>query len=124
MTALDLLLVVVGGGAGAATRHLVVGWSRTRLGATPTGGTVLVNLLGSFVLGVVAAVVVGGGPGWLLPLVGVGWCGAVTTFGSHALEVAAGLRAGDRRGPVLNLAVSLLGCLLAVTLGWSLAAAL
>lgn len=118
MSALDLLLVVVGGAAGATSRHLIVGWARAHLGATPTGGTVLVNLVGSVVLGLVAATAAGGGPGWALTLLGVGYCGALTTFSSHALEVAAGLRAGQRRLPVLNLAVSLVGCLLAVSLGW------
>lgn len=124
MSGLDLVLVAVGGAAGASSRHLVVGWAQRALGATPTGGTVLVNVVGSFVLGLVAAVVASGGPGWVLALVGAGWCGAFTTFSSHAVEVAAALRAGRARVAVVNLAVSLIGCLLVVVLGWTLGSAL
>ena len=48
------LLVALGAAVGAAGRHLTNHWLRERFGATPAGGTLAVNLLGSFVLGVLA----------------------------------------------------------------------
>ena len=92
------LLVALGGALGAVCRHLVTTSMRSRLGATSAGAVLTINASGSLVLGLVA----GAAPGWLLPLVGVGFCGAYTTFATHAVEV------------VLNLA---LGLGLA-TLGW------
>ncbi len=73
-----LVWVVLGGAAGAVVRHLVGRW----LGAPR--GTFAVNVAGSFVLG---AVLASAGP-QVVALVGVGFCGALTTYSTFALEAA------------------------------------
>ncbi|MCB1239851.1 MAG: CrcB family protein, partial [Tetrasphaera sp.] len=98
------LLVALGAAVGAAGRHLTNHWLRERFGATPAGGTLAVNLLGSFVLGVLAGAAVDGG--WLA-LLGIGFCGAYTTFSTLALELWSAFEDGRRREVVANAALSL-----------------
>ena len=66
--------------------------------------TLAVNLLGSFVLGVLAGAAVDGG--WLA-LLGIGFCGAYTTFSTLALELWSAFEDGRRREVVANAALSL-----------------
>lgn len=113
------LLVAVGGGLGAVLRWQLSTKARAK-GATPAGGTLLVNVLGSFVLGVLAGW--GSRPDWVMPLLGVGVCGGLTTFSTHALEVVQAWRDLEPRHAVANLAISLVACLAAAALGWVLTA--
>ena len=113
------LLVAIGAALGAVCRHLVTTAMRSRLGATPAGAVLTVNASGSLLLGLVAGHASGAAPGWLLPLVGVGFCGAYTTFATHAVDVVSAARAGRTRHALVDLLLSLaLGGLL-VTLGYS-----
>ena len=112
------LLVVLGAAVGAMCRHLVMTALRTRLGATTAGGVLAVNASGSLLLGLVAGHAAGAAPGWLLPLVGVGFCGAYTTFATHAVEVASNLRSGAVRHAVADLALNLVLAMALVSLGW------
>lgn len=47
-----LLLVLVGGGLGAAARYLVSTWMAGRLGTAFPWGTLTVNVVGAFLIGV------------------------------------------------------------------------
>lgn len=84
----EWLLLVVGGAAGALARYGV----ETLLPApTPPGiplGTLTVNLVGALVLGVVirAAERAGDRLTWMRELLGVGFCGAFSTFSALSLE--------------------------------------
>ena len=73
-------------------------------------------------LGLAAGHASGAAPGWLLPLVGIGFCGAYTTFATHAVEVATALRSGRTRHAVADLGLNLALGLLLVSLGWTLTA--
>ncbi|CAA9438778.1 MAG: Fluoride ion transporter CrcB [uncultured Pseudonocardia sp.] len=73
--------VLLGGAAGAVVRHLVGRWLN-RDGAP--WGTAAVNVAGSFLLG---AVLSAAGPA-VVALVGTGFCGALTTYSTFALETA------------------------------------
>jgi CrcB protein len=83
-----LLLIALGGAAGATARYLVDSWVAQRaVGAFPWG-TLIVNLSGSLVLGLLFALAVERG---LLPApsrapVLVGFIGAYTTFSTLMLE--------------------------------------
>lgn len=114
------LLVVIGGALGALVRHEVTTRARRR-GTTTVGATMLVNLPGSFLLGLVAGLVHSGGPDWLLPLLGVGFCGGFTTFSSHAVEVAAAIQEQRVRHALVDLMVSLVVGVALAALGWDLA---
>jgi len=116
-----LLLVLVGGALGALARHEATTRTRER-GATAAGATMAVNLLGSLVLGLVAGAVQSGAPDWLLPLLGVGFCGAFTTFSSHAVEVAAAIQEQRARHALADLGLSLVLGVALAALGWWIAA--
>ncbi|MEO5610002.1 MAG: CrcB family protein [Ornithinibacter sp.] len=84
MTLTHALLVALGGSLGAPLRYAVNHVLRQRLATTPPFGTLAVNVSGSLVLGLLVGVGVTGSP---LLLVGVGFCGAFTTFSTLALEL-------------------------------------
>jgi CrcB protein len=81
------------------------------------GADLLVNLVGSFILGFLA------GPiprrTSLLLLVGIGFCGSLTTFSSWMLDVAKLIQAGRSSSGLLLIAASLaLGLLCALAGLW------
>jgi len=84
VTGLDALLVAVGAAAGAPARFTVSHVLRERLAAMPPVGTLSVNVVGSLVVGLLVGAGVSGST---LALVGVGFCGALTTFSTLALEL-------------------------------------
>jgi CrcB protein len=84
----QLLLVGLGGFGGAVLRWLVDGWVSERNPSAFPLGTFVVNLTGSFVLGVLFAWVLERDvlpPDVRLPLM-VGFLGAYTTFSTFMLE--------------------------------------
>ena len=115
------LLVALGAALGALARHLVTSSLRQH-GATAAGGVLTVNATGSLLLGLVAGHASGTGPGWLLPLVGVGFCGAYTTFATHAVEVASAARTGRTRHALADLGLNLVLGVALVSLGWAITA--
>ena len=117
MTAVDAVLVALGAALGAPLRYLVSHWSREGLHAVPTVGTILVNVVGSFALGLLVG---SGVDGRWEALVGVGFCGALTTFSTLALEVWGALTDRRRTEAVLNVALSLALGLGAAWLGYVL----
>ena len=105
--ALATALVGVGGALGAVSRHAV------GLRVEGRRSVLLVNALGSFVLGAVSAGAIGS-TGTLL--FGVGFCGAFTTFSSFAVgTVRAASETGTRAAATVaasNLATALAAFLL------------
>ena len=117
MTLTNTLLVALGAAVGAPLRYLTNHWVRQHLGGTPAAGTLVVNVVGSFVLGVLIGTGAASAP---LALVGIGFCGALTTFSTLALEIWDAM--SDDRYPhaVANVALSLTLGLGAAWLGWTL----
>jgi CrcB protein len=105
-------LVAAGGVAGAILRHLV--GQALESGSFPLG-TLVVNVVGSFVLG--AVTFLGAGDDVLL-LVGTGACGSFTTFSSFSVAVVELWEEGDRLRSVVFAAANLGGALAAVGLAW------
>jgi CrcB protein len=103
------LLVGLGGTCGALARY-----SLGQRVDSPSGGTLAVNLLGSFLLGALVAVPVDAP---LLQFLGTGFCGAFTTFSSFAVETVRLAETGEPGRALGNAAVTLAGALLAVALG-------
>lgn len=119
---MTLLLLSLAGGLGATLRFVtdatVVGRVRT---AMPVG-TLTVNILGSFLLGLVTGAVTRAAfPEPAAAIVGTGFCGGFTTFSTASVETARLWRA-DRPGLAVGYAaVDLAGSLLAALLGMTLA---
>ena len=93
----NLLLVMLGGAFGAGARHLVGRATLAWLGAGYPWGTLAVNLLGGFAMGLLA----GGlfrfgdhGEQWRL-LLGVGVLGGFTTFSAFSLDIVNMIERGD-----------------------------
>lgn len=83
------LLVMLGGAVGAALRFGIGVWSIQSFGDTFPWGTLIVNLSGGFLMGLLAGAVVREGAG--LPvhmLIGTGLLGGFTTFSAFSLEAA------------------------------------
>lgn len=99
------VLVLVGGAAGGLLREL---FGRLIVSDSWPWATLAANSLGSFVLGWVVARVVDPSRSELsIPLVGVGVCGALTTFGGLAEQVWSMLAGGRRAQALGYLGVSL-----------------
>lgn len=103
------LLVAAGGALGAGARYLLV----TMVTGRFPWSILIANIAGSFVLGVL---LVGADPGLLL-FAGVGFCGALTTFSTFALDTLVLAREGRRTASVSYVAVSVAGSILALIAG-------
>ncbi|MFI3298735.1 MAG: CrcB family protein [Rikenellaceae bacterium] len=93
----DILLVVVGSGIGGGLRYLINVLGQRLLPASYLFfTTMLVNVVGSFVIGLIfGALVLGEGRGILRPLLAVGFCGGFTTFSTFSAEGISLLQRGD-----------------------------
>ncbi|GAB2489141.1 hypothetical protein GCM10027030_24100 [Luteococcus sediminum] len=123
MSAFLVLVMALAGGAGAVCRHLVGQWVGARSSLALPLGTWLVNLLGSLVLGALAALTVRQGldAGWRLVL-GTGFCGGFTTFSTAAVETVRLVQQGRPGLALVHLLGGSLACVAAAAAGWLLAA--
>lgn len=86
MTPLQLVLLSVAGGLGAVLRFVVDGVLRSRIGARLPWGTALINVSGSFVLGLLTGLATRGMPEAVLLVAGTGLLGGYTTFSAASVE--------------------------------------
>ncbi|GAA4692325.1 fluoride efflux transporter CrcB [Nocardioides nanhaiensis] len=115
-------LVLLGGSVGAVLRYVVDVELRRRGRDGLPWATFAVNVVGSGVLGVVAAASTRGAPDWVGTLVGVGFCGALTTFSTFSTDTLA-LLEDDRVGAAVGYVTgSLVAGSAAFSLAWWLVA--
>lgn len=122
---MNVLLVMLGGIVGAVARVVVDSVLTHRFRPRWPLGTFTINVTGSLVLGLVTGLSLTHGlPAHARLLVGVGFCGAYTTFSTAAFEVVGLAR---HRPGVIASAYAVGGCLaslaaaalgLVVTGGW------
>lgn len=118
---MTVALVLLGGAVGAPLRYLTDLYVQSRRDSVLPWGTLIVNVVGSFVLGIVASAVVNvGAPSWLLTLVGTGFCGALTTFSTFGYESIRLIEEGSWVEALLNLGLSLALGFAACVAGWAL----
>jgi fluoride exporter len=93
---IKLLLIAIGGAAGALSRYGVAQAMRHLLGGGFPWGTLCVNLVGSFLIGLLAGVQLNAGHSpktQMLVVFGItGFLGAFTTFSAFSLESAGLIR--------------------------------
>ena len=83
----SLLQVAVGGAIGASARYLTNVSATRLLGHGFPWGTVVANVLGSFLMGVLVVVLAKKGGNHLAPLLMTGLLGGFTTFSAFSLDV-------------------------------------
>ncbi len=120
---MTLVLALVGGAIGAPLRYLTDLFVQARHDSVFPWGTLSVNAVGSLLLGVLAgAVSEAGAPEWLLTLGGTGFCGALTTFSTFGFETVRLIEDGSWVAALANVTLSVAVGLVAVAVGWWLAA--
>ena len=121
-------LAVAAGGALGSLARFGGGLAAARISQSMPWGTILINILGSFVIGFFGTLTLAGGrfpvsENWRI-FVMVGLCGGFTTFSAFSLQTLDLLRAGHPLKAAANVVLSVLLCLAAVAAGHVLAARL
>lgn len=121
MTLLVYVWVAVGGALGSVFRYMLGNAIARVAGDAMPWGTLLINILGSFVIGWFAAATVGGSRVAASPefrtFVMVGLCGGFTTFSSFSLQTLALYEDGEPLRALANIILSVVLCLGSVWLG-------
>ena len=122
------LWLAIGGALGTVSRYWLSGFVASTIGETFPWGTLIINVVGSFVIGFFATLTGPDGriivPSDARMFVMIGICGGFTTFSSFSLQTLNLARDGDflRAGTYIVLSVVL--CLFFVWLGYIAAAAI
>jgi fluoride exporter len=106
-----VLLLVLAGGAGAATRLVIDGAVRARWTTSLPWATIVINVTGSLALGVLTGLVLrqSASPD-LRMILGTGFCGGYTTFSTASFETVRLVQQGRVTGALLNgLGTAVLG---------------
>jgi len=120
---MNLLMIAIGGALGSVARFLTVNGANRLLGVGFPYGTMIVNILGSFLMGVAVAVLIdrldGDIPSRWAPFVMTGFLGGFTTFSAFSLDGYLLLENG-RLGAMVTYAVvsvvlSLIGLAIGIT---------
>lgn len=120
--------IAVGGAIGSVFRFWLSEGAAMAFGEDFPWGTVIANVTGCFVIGFVATLT--GPEGRVFAgtaarqFIMIGICGGYTTFSSFSLQTLTMLQSGDGTKAMLNVAASVVLCLLAVWVGHVTAAML
>ena len=124
----ETALYLAAGGALGTLARFGIGLLAAPISQSLPWGTILINILGSFVIGFVGTLTLAGGR---YPLsenlrlfLMVGMCGGFTTFSSFSLQTFDLLRGGAPVRAMINITLSVVLCLCAVAAGHGLAARL
>jgi CrcB protein len=114
----QVLLIAAGGSLGAVARYGMSTLAYHFANETFPWGTLAVNLMGSFLIGVFVelfetAII----PTDWRSFITIGFLGAYTTFSTYALETVNLLRDGELPLVAANIALSNIACILLVVLG-------
>ena len=116
--------VTIGSALGGLLRYAITRWTLT-LSASFPFGTVLINILGSFVIGYFGTLTLQSGKypasDNLRLFVMVGICGGFTTFSSFSLQTFDLMRTGAWGRALANVVFSVVLCVAAVAVGHLLA---
>lgn len=120
------LWIAFGGALGSVARFASTEWVQLRWPSSFPWGTLLVNALGSLIIGALAAV--SESSRWTLSLVArqfllIGVLGGFTTFSSFSLQTLMLMRSGAVLTAGLNVLASVALCLVAAWCGFALISA-
>jgi CrcB protein len=113
------IAIAVGGALGAVGRFAMSHQVYQLFGRDFAWGTLSVNVIGSFFMGLIAVLLVDKldlSSEWRAFLM-VGFLGAFTTFSTFSYETMQYIQIGEITKALLNIAVSVVSCLIAVWIG-------
>jgi fluoride exporter len=118
------LLIAIGSALGGVARHAVGLFVTQKWGSVFPWGTLTVNVVGSFSIGVLGALVAvsqrTSTADAVRELLMIGFLGGFTTFSAFSLQTLQLMRDGRPGYALANVSVSIAACLLAVWLGYVL----
>jgi CrcB protein len=119
----SILIISLGAIFGANARYFMSRYAAKILGPTFPYGTLMVNVIGSFIVGwfviwTTERVLID--PRWRLLII-IGFCGAFTTFSSYAYESMAYFEQGQWHLLVTNVLSNNILCLISAVAGMALA---
>jgi CrcB protein len=118
----DIVWVGLAGSVGAAARFVTDGMVRARVASRIPVGTIVINLAGSLLLGVLTGLVLfHHAPSTLTLVAGSGFCGGFTTFSTASFETVRLLQQGEFRAAGTNAGVTVVGAVAAAAAGLALA---
>ncbi len=120
---MQLFFIGIGGFVGAIARYTLSGGINLIFVGRFPYGTLVVNVLGSFLLGLVYVLALEKNiipPGLKVP-VSVGFLGALTTYSTFSLETVHLVNGGNYLYSILNISLNIVLSILAVVIGMSLA---
>ncbi|RJF93916.1 fluoride efflux transporter CrcB [Sphingomonas cavernae] len=115
----NLLLVMLGGALGSAARFGVGRLTLQQFGPHYPWGTLIVNLVGGFAMGLLAGLLArfGQGAEGYRYLIGIGLLGGFTTFSAFSLDAANMIERGALAGATIYALVSVIGSIVALFAG-------
>jgi len=120
--------IMLGSALGGGARYWCSGFAANHFGETFPAGTLLVNVVGSFVIGFFATLTAPDGRLFVSTearqFVMLGLCGGYTTFSSLSLQTLNLIRDGEITLAGVNIAASFVLCMLAVWFGHVAAASI
>jgi fluoride exporter len=122
------LWVALGGALGSVARFWINGLVIETTSATFPWGTLVINVTGSFVIGIIGALAIPEGRMdsqsrvFATQFLMIGVCGGYTTFSSFSFQTLSLLREREWLYAGGNVILSVVLCMLAVWLGWLLGA--
>lgn len=123
MSPLAWAAFLAAGAAGAVARHLADGLVSERTGGAFPLSTFLVNVSGSFLLGLLTGLsLYHGFPGTPRVVLGTGFCGAYTTFSTFTVDTVRLLEEGAVGEAFRNALGTLVACAVTAGAGMALAA--
>jgi fluoride exporter len=110
--------ICLGGAAGTGARYLIALWSAQRLGSAFPYGTLIVNLIGCFVIAALmhAALILAWSP-TVRAAITIGFIGGLTTYSSFNYETMRLIEEGALTAAAANLGATVIGGLVAGWLG-------
>ncbi len=118
----SVLIVALGGAAGAASRHMVGMWAMRLMGTEFPWGTLAVNIVGSLVMGIFIELLAlrFQGSNELRLLVATGFLGGFTTFSAFSLDVVTLWERGEAGLAAAYILASVIASIGALFLGLAL----
>jgi len=115
----QIMAIMIGGALGAAMRYLVSNGFYSLLGRDFPYGTLAVNVIGSFLMGMLTVLLIDRGE--IDPLIKlailVGFLGSFTTFSTFSMDTLVLINEGALSRAFLNMLTNVVVCVSAVWLG-------